>query len=236
MLKFRAKCQCQLFSRVNVNTQCQCWPVVIDFCQCQWQCQCLDFPQCQCIEICQWLLTFYNRVNSSDLNVNSCRQSLTSLNVNGNVNDSKIVNLMSLVNVSTSKSQCQWYPQLHCSFLICHLLLKLVSTPLGPDPQGGDGPKTKAAQFYALQPNTKSASNLIFTTLIWLTPLMSLEPLESKLNHSNQIWRTLISFEEFLSDLNNFYQIWTTMIRLEPLYRPMFIRLAFSTMAFFYRD
>ena len=130
------------------------------------------------------------------------------------------------------KSQCQWYPQLHCSFLICHLLLKLVSTPLGPDPQGGDGPKTKAAQLYALQPNTKSASNLIFTTFFWLTPLMSLEPLESKLNHSNQIWRTLISFEEFLSDLNHFYQIWKTMIRLEPLYRLMFIRLAFSTMAF----
>ena len=109
------------------------------------------------------------------------------------------------------KSQCQWYPQLHCSFLICHSLLKLVSTPLGPDPQGGDGPKTKAAQFYALQPNTKSASNLIFTTLIWLTLLMSLEPLESKLNHSNPIWRTLISFEEFLSDLNNYDQIGTTL-------------------------
>ena len=110
-------------------------------------------------------MNFYNWVNSFDHNdlVNSCIQSLTILIVN--VNYSKIVNLMSLVNVNTSKSQCQWYPQLHCSFLICHLLLKLVSTPLGPDPQGGDGPKTKAAQFYALQPNTKSASNLIFTTL-----------------------------------------------------------------------
>ena len=105
MSKFWGQCQCQWFSRVNVNTQCQCWPVVIDHRQCQWQCQCLDFPQCQCIEICQWLLTFYNRVNSSDLNVNvnSCIQSLTSLNVNGNVNDSKIVNSMSIVNVNTSK-------------------------------------------------------------------------------------------------------------------------------------
>ena len=52
-------------------------------------------------------MTFYNRVNSCDLNVNvnvnSCIQSLTSLNVNGNVNDSKIVNSMSIVNVNTSK-------------------------------------------------------------------------------------------------------------------------------------
>ena len=42
-------------------------------------------------------------VKSSDHNVNSCIQSLTSLNVNGNVNDSKIVNSMSIVNANTSK-------------------------------------------------------------------------------------------------------------------------------------
>ena len=116
MLKFWGQCQCQWFSRVNVNTQCQCWPVVIDHRQCQWQCQCLDFPQCQCIEICQWLLTFYNRVNSCDLNVNvnvnSCIQSLTSLNVNGNVNDSKIVNSMSIVNVNTSKKSMSMAPSI----------------------------------------------------------------------------------------------------------------------------
>ena len=45
----------------------------------------------------------YNRLNSSDLNVNSCIQSLTSLNVNGNVSYSEIVNSMSIANVNTSK-------------------------------------------------------------------------------------------------------------------------------------
>ena len=153
---------------VNVNTQSQCWLVIIatitNF-------NVLIFFNVLRFVNDYWI--FIIGINSFDHNdnVNSCIQSLTILIVN--VNYSKIVNLMSLVNVNTSKSQCQWYPQLHCSFLICHLLLKLVSTPLGPDPQGGDGPKTKAAQFYALQPNTKSASNLIFTTLIWLTPLQS---------------------------------------------------------------
>ena len=82
---------------------CQWWLVIID--QRQWY--------CQCIEICPWLFTLYNRVNSSDLNsnVNSCIQSLTSLNVN----DSKIVNSMSIA----PKSICKWHPQLvHCSCLL----------------------------------------------------------------------------------------------------------------------
>ena len=69
------------------KSQCQCRLLIID----HRQCQCLDFPQwqCQCIEICQWSLTFYKRVYSSDhnVNVNSCIQSLTSLNVNGTLNN-----------------------------------------------------------------------------------------------------------------------------------------------------
>ena len=100
-------------------------------------------------------------------------------------------------------------------------------------PRAGMDPRLKQPNFMPFNPIPSLLQIWFFTILIWLTPLMSLEPLESKLNHSNQIWRTLISFEEFLSDLNHFYQIWTTMIRLEPLYRLMFIRLAFSTMAFF---